>query len=376
MFAVWVVVMLLLLFLVEGAASFAYMSWSLLFRPPLPSADRFHTRFDSELGWVNIPNYYIKDMYGPGAYLRTNSQGFRNNEDFTKEIPANKFRIICSGDSFTLGYGVSNDDSWCDALTRIESRFQTVNLGQGGYGIDQSYLLFLRDGTKLDADLHILAFIDDDFQRMTAGIRYGYGKPFLELEGDKLVVRNVPVPKSNTLLIRLGRRLPALNSLRTLQIAQQLGRQFSGSAGTQDNSFRKVKRVLPVAMKVFETWQEISARIGSHFVLVYLPRETDCIGNPAADELRQFLQTELEKRGMQFWDLTYDFQKLPAKELKKMFIGPGQLPYARSAGHYTPAGNQLVAELLHRRIVAMPEILQELKKTNTAVQAGDKQSAR
>jgi hypothetical protein len=43
-----------------------------------PVAERLHTKYDSVLGWVNEKNVDIKDMYGPGIYLRTNSQGFRN----------------------------------------------------------------------------------------------------------------------------------------------------------------------------------------------------------------------------------------------------------------------------------------------------------
>jgi len=31
------------------------------------------------LGWVSRPNFYDRDLYGPGVYLRTNAQGFQNN---------------------------------------------------------------------------------------------------------------------------------------------------------------------------------------------------------------------------------------------------------------------------------------------------------
>jgi hypothetical protein len=40
------------------------------------------TQFDPELGWVNVPNFYSKNFYGPGLYLQTNSRGFRNREEF------------------------------------------------------------------------------------------------------------------------------------------------------------------------------------------------------------------------------------------------------------------------------------------------------
>ena len=80
-------------------------------------AERRHTKYDPDLGWVNGPNIHIPNMYGPGVYLKTNSQGFRNNYDFDTAVPNGKYRIICSGDSFTLGYGVDNDHTWCQLLT-------------------------------------------------------------------------------------------------------------------------------------------------------------------------------------------------------------------------------------------------------------------
>ena len=57
-------------------------------------AERRHTQYDPDLGWVNEPNIDIPDMYGPGIYLRTNSQGFRNNHDISPAVPAGKARII------------------------------------------------------------------------------------------------------------------------------------------------------------------------------------------------------------------------------------------------------------------------------------------
>src|SRR5262249_38750161 len=53
-------------------------------------AERRHTRYDRELGWVNIPNLDIPDMYGPGVRLRTNGQGFRNDHDIAETVPPGK----------------------------------------------------------------------------------------------------------------------------------------------------------------------------------------------------------------------------------------------------------------------------------------------
>ena len=119
-----------LLGLLEGFSSFLFVV-----RQPAKSralAERLHTEHDSLLGWINKPNMFIPDMYGPEKYLRTNSQRFRNNVEFADAPPPDRTRWICAGDSFTLGYGVANDHSWCSLLTSIQPGIEPVNMGQGG----------------------------------------------------------------------------------------------------------------------------------------------------------------------------------------------------------------------------------------------------
>jgi hypothetical protein len=125
-----IVVFGLILVVVEGFASYMLAVRDIMTAYPL--AERRHTKYDPELGWVNEASVHIPDMYGPGIYLRTNSEGFRNNHDFDTAVPNGKYRIVCSGDSFTLGYGVDNDHTWCHRLTALDPRLETVNMGQGG----------------------------------------------------------------------------------------------------------------------------------------------------------------------------------------------------------------------------------------------------
>src|SRR5262249_22686948 len=138
------------------------------------NAERVHTQYDPELGWVNVPNVFIPSLYGPGVSLRTNAQGFRNDEPVASSIPPGRVRIVCSGDSFTLGYGVSNAQAWCNRLATIDRRIEAINMGQGGYGADQAYLWYRRDGLKIDQDVQIFAFITDDFARMRRPVFLGY----------------------------------------------------------------------------------------------------------------------------------------------------------------------------------------------------------
>ena len=98
--------------LLEGASSLVLFVHGL--RPP---AEGLHTEYDSLLGWVNKPNVYLPNLYGAGTYLRTNAQRFRSNHPVALQVPTGRVRAICSGDSFTLGYGMDNDHTWCERLT-------------------------------------------------------------------------------------------------------------------------------------------------------------------------------------------------------------------------------------------------------------------
>ncbi len=122
-----VVVLCLILFIIEGIANYVLMAHDVVKHHRL--AEQRHTQYDPDLGWVNKPNIYIPDMYGRGVYLKTNSQRFRNNHDFETAVPKGKYRIICSGDSHTLGYGVDNDHTWC--ISRPYMKSKTTNHKNG-----------------------------------------------------------------------------------------------------------------------------------------------------------------------------------------------------------------------------------------------------
>ena len=134
-FSVALVTVLLVLF--EGFASTLRVAREIATTKPV--AERRYTTYDPDLGWVSVPNTFIPDMYGAGRALRINAQGFRGNEPVTRWVPPGKVRVICSGDSFTFGYGVDNDHGWCQQLAALDARMQTVNMGQSGYGVDASH---------------------------------------------------------------------------------------------------------------------------------------------------------------------------------------------------------------------------------------------
>jgi hypothetical protein len=61
-------------------------------------------------------------------------------------------------------------------------------MGQGGYGVDQAYLWYKRDGTKIEHNIQLFAFIESDFDRMRSAAFLGYSKPRLTVTGGQLSI--------------------------------------------------------------------------------------------------------------------------------------------------------------------------------------------
>lgn len=340
--------------IVEGLASGALLIEKLVTTLRSPVAERVHSRYDPELGWVAVPNLYVPDLYGPGVYFRSDSRGFRDNAEVAPGSPPDRLRVVCSGDSFTLGYGVDNDHAWCTLIGVLDRRFQTVNMGQGGYGIDQAYLWYRRDGRLLEHQVHLFAFTTTDFDRMQHHTFLGYGKPVLKIRDGRLVTENVPVPRRPFYVAWLARNLPLFRELRGVQLANAIMESFLHAGGAAATSFNEAGRA--IASKVFENLEELNREKGSVLILVYLPMEADYAGNELTDSWRDFVRTEAAKRGVEFVDLVADFQKMPRSQMKKVFLPAGELSFRGAGGHYSAEGNKVIAEALYKRLAACPEI--------------------
>ncbi len=331
----------------EGFSSAVlFLGLSIFGKDGQPLAERRHTQYDELVGWVNIPHFAVPDMYGPGVFLRTNRRGFRGGREVDVAVPAEKHRVICSGDSYTLGYGVDDDHTWCELLASLDPRIEPVNMGQGGYGIDQAYLWYKRDGSVLNHDVHIFAFITDDFRRMDVTTSGGVGKPILTLDRGHLVVKNIPVPRRRWYFTPWVRRF-ALR-VRTLKTEELLERAKGviGSRGADPNSLIS-GRAWDVALKVFEALQQLNVAKKSTLVLVWLPAQWD-YPSSASQAWRRVLAAEAKQRGWMYIDLLPELQQLSATQFEGMFFEDNH--------HLTAAGNAWVASMLYRRISALPPL--------------------
>ena len=344
----------LLFFLAEGLCSVMYVAHAVLFSRPLPR--QLHSKYDANLGWVSVPNYYSPNFYGPGIFLRTNAEGFRGRENVTASTPPGHLRVICSGDSFTFGYGVDDNHTWCHLLNTIDHRLETVNMGQPGYGIDQAYLWYRRDGAVLQHDVHVFGVITDDFRRMRIEMSSGYGKPVLHVKNDQLITTNIPVPQFSPVWRNLLGS--AMTELRSVSLLTSIAhREFPVRPTLAGPT--KLDRLL--LSKMIADLTQVNKEKNSKLVVVYLPSKGEYHNTGATAPWRRLLKEEATQSGVIFIDLVAAFQELSPEKVDSMFICADSLEYfAAATGHLTDDGNAYVAQNIYRKLVSVPDITAKL----------------
>lgn len=322
---------ILLFIFLEGLCSVLFVAGGMR---TAPLAERVYTKYDAQLGWVSIPGISVKNIYGEGMSIKINSQGFRNDNDLPVEVPEGKIRVILSGDSFTFGYDVDDHQTWGHLLAGMDDRIETINMGQGGYGLDQAYLWYMRDGKKFKSQIHIVALNPYVLGR-SGGRFYGYPKPVMKIANGELIVTNTPVPRRNYFLPFITENLESLRQLSLFRFTSSfIPKKAPDLQSEQEEVFK-------VVFKIFDKLKETDRQKGSQLIVIYLPTLGEISGDDNI-KLRSFLERSLKKREIPFIDLTDDFNSLPKPVAFEMFS---------ASAHYGIKGNRFVAETLYKKLV-------------------------
>lgn len=126
------------------------------------------TSLDREFHHVLIPNStcrFKSDEWD--VSVKVNSQGLRDDE-ISQEKPAQSFRVLALGDSFTMGHGVNVEDSFVNLLENklsqsSEKKVEVINGGVFGYSPLLDYLYLKKKGLAMKPDLVVLFFTLTDF---------------------------------------------------------------------------------------------------------------------------------------------------------------------------------------------------------------------
>ena len=235
---------------------------------------------------------------------------------------------------------------------------ETVNMGQGGYGVDQAYLWYKRDSAKIEHQVHLFAFITSDFHRIQSDSFRGYAKPLLDTVNGALVVKNVPIPKRDYSFPSIMQYYykDSLGFLRTVDVLARAMRKI-GLAGTDSRNTTQRKRVekdehtRKILHEIFEDLKNINEQRSSKLVLIYLP-DMDTLAGETPGEWTEFLEGESRSLGVPLINLVSEFRALPYQEVVPLFISQKQM----ARGHLSVAGNNLVSKLIHDKLMNAPTI--------------------
>ncbi len=162
-----------------------------------------NNEYDPVLGWVpssgRMETLYINNANS----IRVASEG-----DSIAFVPRpGILRIAIFGDSFTYGDEVSFKDTWGDQLENNLKKqginAEVLNFGVQGYGMDQAYLRWNKEGYKYAPQIVIFGLFGDDIYRnasLLPEIRdvthhmTPLFKPRFILENNQLKLVNSPTP--------------------------------------------------------------------------------------------------------------------------------------------------------------------------------------
>jgi len=333
-------VVLSLLFVESFLRVFPYVALSasqrreLAWRKEHKTAEQILTRerysFDTyspELGWQLKPN-----LRTPG--VNSNSKGLRGTREYLLEPPTGVRRVLCIGDSFMFGENLSDEQTLpvqLEAVLNREGRWEVLNLAAHGYGTDQQWLRLQHLGFQYHADLVVVGFFEDDLSRNTLSFR-DYAKPYFELAGQRLTLRNTPVPTPEELLSHPPEWPSCVwRSWCALQVITQHFARVSPWGPALEHT-----RVGKVTLAILDTMLQESQSHGLRLVLMIIP-EPQLRSNPSKVEV--LLSNWAGKTATPLIKLRETYLRLAEADRARLYTG-----------HWTVYGAGVAAEVLAEKI--------------------------
>ena len=329
---------------------------------------RARSLFDPELGWCPRPGH------GLGLYQHDWSGSRLQVAPLSRAKPPGVRRVVTVGCSFTQGAEVEGRETWSALLDARHAELEVANLGQGGYGADQAYLRWRRDGRGLEPDEVWLGFLPESTLRITVqfpptlnhwSTELGFKPMFVLGPEDDLELVPSPAPDHaafHALLTDQERFLAAV--MRADHWVRRTPWAYAPRGSSWTHWF--------ASTRLFVTWLESGERdpapylrdrdgevvrllralvldfanevreSGARFRLVVLPSLPDLerAGGPEGVYWQGLLE-DLAARGIECIDTTQALLTVRA-DVEPSFWMPGR--------HYSPEANRVVAEVLERAL--------------------------
>lgn len=294
-------------------------------------------KLDTQLGWVPKPNCRTK-IYS------TNSKGFRGSKEYN--LTENKKRIVLVGDSFTWGENSFDNETFPFYLEKLSNgSAEAINMGVHGYGPDQFYIYFMRDGLKYKPDAVVFGLFLPDIHRTIFKVRE-YFKPRFILENGKLKLdtdsTNIPDLKT---ALQMSSEIKKKSRLYSISYLYGL----LNKAARRATSYRGETRI---TLKIIDEIHNRLKKENIEMVVVLIPEQGMVEGNNKDYYgVVPQITANLEKENIGYINLQLAFRnefKLTNQSLYR--------------GHLKPAGNLLIAKELLNYLNAKKDIFSQKSK--------------
>ena len=321
--------------------------------PPAPQHQLPWIQYHPVFGWGNRYGYvgpYVKE----GVFstrITIDPRGYREIAKPRSVRP----RALILGDSFTFGHGVNDHETWSARLAECRNNTEVLNSAVVGWGHDQQ-VLCMRDLIKYDnPDLVIWGWSSADFPRntmvywrlldRTTGLDYAKPRYILKDGGLELTHAHPPAPEhleqamSAYVTERKMRGGPLRRSLRKVRLFEL----FENAMDTVDLKTEQLRLGEAILLEGIH----VARKGGKRIVLVHLPVQKWLHSKSPITRLKRrltenLLERVVETTGVEFVDCTPAFEALSGAELEAFFLPDD--------GHYTPAGHQLVADVVNKAL--------------------------
>ena len=292
--------------------------------------------YDPWIGWNNRANRHSGDV-------KINAEHMRNEKEFKAGPHPQHKRLMVLGDSFSFGYGVSNEQTYAAQLAgNYLQDWEVLNLSVSATGTDQQIINYQRYGKKYEADIVVLGFYLLDYSRNLIRFRY-YAKPMFDLDDGHLVLTNSPVPAPEELYRKYvsGERKIggwgysyAIAAFAEPIINHNKRDRSQGSPG---------RKLLAALMSRFQ--DEIVAQGAVPVWLILPDRDIVEKGRSKYEEIGVFSEAVANELGMAVINMDGDFKAFAKKSPDQPIWRPKDV-----GGHLSRTGHSLVAKHLHRYI--------------------------
>jgi hypothetical protein len=334
--------------------------------------------------WVYRPGSTVRSQSseeGIVREVRADATGFCNTE--SDAYQAARFDVFAVGDSFTWCTAVEPRDAWPERLQALTG-LRTYNAGLGGRGLHEYVQILKRFGLAKQPDFVVAAVYEGNDLRDAYRFHAWRAAPGREEGGLVCAFASARVCRgladlgaswlgrhSYAVNLAVGGALELAESARTREVdfrydvtfPDGVVMGFNGGNGDRDEvEFARWLVTGKVSPDLFDdALQELMTLGESHGfapVVVYVPSSVTAyrgairFEDPAVEPtlerysqiLRDYFAAQSARLGFAYLDLTPVFQAASAR-----LPAAGRL-YFRSNVHLTPAGHQLVAEEVARRI--------------------------